>query len=77
MNIMSRTVFVGDLSYFTNEVHLMQYMSTVGNVASVQILRGSCGESLLHGFVKYENDHGAVRAVQQLHNVKFMGRRLM
>eukprot|EP00349_Pseudokeronopsis_sp_Brazil_P000500 CAMPEP_0202965154 /NCGR_PEP_ID=MMETSP1396-20130829/9227_1 /ASSEMBLY_ACC=CAM_ASM_000872 /TAXON_ID= /ORGANISM="Pseudokeronopsis sp., Strain Brazil" /LENGTH=455 /DNA_ID=CAMNT_0049687785 /DNA_START=69 /DNA_END=1436 /DNA_ORIENTATION=+ len=74
---MNRTVFVGDLSYFTNEVHLMQYMSTVGKVVSVQILRGSCGESLLHGFVKFENDQSAVRAVQKLHNVKFMGRRLI
>jgi len=74
---MNRTVFVGDLSYFTNEVQLMQYVSTVGKVASVQILRGSCGESLLHGFVKYENEQGATRAVQAFHNFKFMGRRLI
>lgn len=74
---MNRTVFVGDLSYFCNEVQLMQYFSAVGKVLSVEIKRGSTGESLLHGFIKFEADAGALAAVNHLHGVKFLGRKLM
>lgn len=74
---MNRTVFIGDLSYFCNEIDLMKHMSKAGKIASIEIKKGSCGESLLHGFVKYETEQGAANAVILFNGHKFMGRKCM
>lgn len=71
-----RSVFVGDLSFFCTEIDLANAFSRFGHVITVEIKRGRHGDSLLHGFVEFDNDTAAERAIQFMNGRKWMGRRL-
>lgn len=73
----TRTVFVGDLSFFCREAHLMQLFSSVGHVIDIDLKRNSEGESQLHAFVKFESELSVPVAVEVYHGVKYMGRRMV
>lgn len=73
----TRTVFVGDLSFFCREAQLMQLFSSVGHVIDIDLKRNSEGESQLHAFVKFESELSVPVAVEVYHGVKYMGRRMV
>lgn len=70
------TVFVGNLSFFCNETHLRELVSTFGDVREVEVVRSRNGNSLLYGFVDFANPVDGENAVQSLHRTLFMGRRI-
>jgi RNA recognition motif-containing protein len=72
----SRTLFVGDLSYFCTEENLFALFSTFGSILTVRIRRGISGESLMHGFVALESPEAANAALAALDGVEFMGRNI-
>ncbi len=74
--IPAKSVFIGDLSYFCNEDHLIQLFSPYGRVTEVNIRRGVTGDSLLYGFLAFDNEESATRAQAELNGREFMGRYL-
>lgn len=70
------TVFVGNLSFFCNETHLRELVSTYGEVREVEVVRSRNGNSLLYGFVDFASPVDGENAVQILHRTLFMGRRI-
>lgn len=70
----TRSVFVGDLSFFCTEIDLATIFSPFGRIDCVEIKRGRYGDSLMHGFVEYESEISAQIAIQEMHGKKFMGR---
>ncbi len=72
----SRTLFVGDLSFFCSEGHLHNLFADFGPVLNVDIKRGRAGDSLMHGFVEMDTVAAAEIAMNSLNNIKFMGRKM-
>jgi RNA recognition motif-containing protein len=73
---MARTkVFVGNLAFKTNEGGLREQFETVGKVISATIVaRGR--RSLGYGFVEFENEAAAAKAVQALNKKEIDGRQV-
>jgi RNA recognition motif-containing protein len=70
-------LFVGDLSYFCRECHLIHLFSKYGNVSEVRIKRNDVkGKTLMYGFVRLDNIKSALAAATELNNSIFMGRRM-
>jgi RNA recognition motif-containing protein len=69
------TIFVGDLSYFCEEKHLLDLFSPFGPVLSVIVRRGKEGNSLQYAFV-IMSEADAYAACVALNGSKFMGRKL-
>lgn len=72
----SRTLFVGDLSYFCGEEDLCNLFAQYGPILTVRVRRGVTGESLMHGFIALESAEMASRAIDQLDGIEFMGRNM-
>lgn len=72
----TRSLFVGDLSFFCKEHDLNMLFSTVGYVIGVDIKRGRSGDSLMHGFVEMESEEIAEAALFRFNDFKFMGRKM-
>eukprot|EP01039_Chlorochromonas_danica_P004499 gene4498-4934_t len=72
----SRTLFLGDLSYFCKEEDICNLFAEYGPISTVRVRRGVTGESLMHGFVALETAEAAHRAIAALDGVEFMGRNL-
>jgi len=70
----SRSVFVGDLSFFCTEIDLGPIFAKIGNIISLEVKRGRHGDSLMHGFVEYDLESSAQNAIAQMNGRKFMGR---
>jgi hypothetical protein len=70
------TLFIRDLSYFCTEGHLLPLFSTIGNVLDLKVKRGVSGESLLFGYVSFDDEETMLRAMQTFNGQEFMGRRL-
>lgn len=71
-----KSVFVGDLSFFCTEIDLANAFSRFGHVVTVEIKRGRHGDSLLHGFVEFDNDASAELSIHHMNGRKWMGRTL-
>jgi len=70
-------IYVGNLSYNTEEPQLEQLFSTVGEVASVRLVRDhETGRSRGFGFVEMNDDSQARAACDTLNQQEFEGRRL-
>ncbi len=70
-------LFVGDLSFFCNEHHLVELFSPFGKIIETVISRSDTGgHSLLHGFIKMANMKDAETAADKLNDQQFMGRML-
>ena len=73
-------LFVGNLSYFCVENHLLELFAPYGSVVHAEIRRtdrrGESKQSLLHGFVTMASREEAVSVMEHLHNQLFMGRKL-
>jgi RNA recognition motif-containing protein len=72
----SRTLFLGDLSFFCTEEDLCTLFQPYGPIAAVRVRRGVTGESLLHGFIAFHTPEATVHAVQDLDGKEFMGRNM-
>ncbi len=73
--INSNELYVGDLSFFCEEHHLVELFSQFGYVENCRILRnGDRTRSLLFGFIVMSTIDQAALAASALHNNVFMGR---
>jgi RNA recognition motif-containing protein len=70
----SRTLFIGDLSYFCTEEDLCRVFAPYGPILTVRVRRGVTGDSLMHGFVALNSSDAALRAIRDLDRIEFMGR---
>jgi RNA recognition motif-containing protein len=74
---MSASVFVGNLNYQTTEAELTEFFAAAGTVLSVRIpLDRESGRPRGFGFVEFESDEVAEKAVSQFHDAEFGSRRL-
>jgi RNA recognition motif-containing protein len=72
----SRTLFIGDLSYFCTEEDICTLFLPFGQILTVRVRRGVTGESLMHGFIALDTPETALRAITNLDGVEFMGRNI-
>ncbi len=74
--IIPQELFVGDLSFFCQEKHLVELFGNFGPVLEIRIKRSNRGRTLMYGFVQMlHNDH-ALAAVAKLSGHIFMGRKM-
>ena len=72
---MGRRLFVGNLSYQTDENELTELFSQFGAVESAQIMRDmATGRARGFAFVEMGNDDEAAAAANGLNNTQFGGR---
>ncbi len=72
---MGRRLFVGNLSYQTDENELTELFSQFGAVESAQIMRDmATGRARGFAFVEMANDEEAAAAATGLNNTQFGGR---
>lgn len=71
-----RSLFIGDLSYFCTEEHLLPLFMTYGSIASINIRRGAAGDSLLFGFVTFHQPESSTLAMKALNRHELLGRKL-
>ncbi len=72
----TRSLFVGDLSFFCTEIELAGAFSRFGEVLNTEVKRSRGGDSLMHGFVDFAHESDAFLAIQHMNGQKFMGRKL-
>ena len=68
-------LFVANLNYEVSEEELRELFRQVGPIKRVHLATAS-GKSRGFGFVEYEDDLDASRAIDDLHGISFHGRRL-
>lgn len=74
---MNRKLFVGNLSFSTEESTLQDLFSQVGQVDSVRVMRDQAtGRSRGFGFVEMANEEGARAAIDKFNETELDGRRL-
>ena len=70
-------IYVGNLSFGTEEPQLQQLFSSLGDVSSVRLVRDhETGRSRGFGFVEMNDDNQGRAACQALDQQEFEGRRL-
>lgn len=71
-------LYVGNLPYNTSEDDLKELFGAHGNVTSVSLISDrETGRSKGFGFVEFENDDEAKKAIDALHGQDFGGRALV
>ncbi|WP_329903792.1 RNA-binding protein [Porphyromonas pogonae] len=71
-------IYVGNLNYRVREDDLKGLMEQFGTVLSARVVTDrESGRSRGFGFVEMENDDDAQRAIEQLLDQEFMGRKLI
>jgi RNA recognition motif-containing protein len=74
---MSKKLYVGNLSYSTNEDELRRMFAEVGVVTSVNVITDrETGRSKGFGFVEMESDDAAQQAIERYNNTEIGGRRI-
>lgn len=74
---MSKRLYVGNLSYSTDEAELQEVFARIGGVESVNIVRDmATGQARGFAFVEMATEEGARQAIEQLHEQELGGRRL-
>lgn len=74
---MNRKLFVGNLSFNTEERSLESLFAQAGPVASVRVMRDNAtGRARGFGFVEMETEDGAKAAIDQFNNTELDGRRI-
>lgn len=77
LNNMAKKLYVGGLSYQTNQQGLEEYFSQAGVVTSATIITDRMtGRSKGFGFVEMANDEEADNAINMFHGKDFDGRSL-
>ena len=74
---MAKKLYVGNLSYSTNDAELAAFFAKVGEVESANVLSDKMtGRSRGFGFVTMPNDEEAMKAIETLNGVDMGGRKL-
>lgn len=74
---MGRKLFVGNLSYHTDERRLEEVFQAIGPVDSVNIVRDQMtGRARGFAFVEMQSDELAQSAIQKLNDTELDGRRI-
>ena len=74
---MSRKLYVGNLPYETNEQDLQELFAQAGAVETVTVMRDrDTGRSRGFAFVEMASDDDAQKAITELNDRQFGGRRL-
>jgi len=74
---MNRKLFVGNLSYNTQESTLEELFAQAGTVASVRVMRDQAtGRARGFGFVEMETEDAATAAIDKFNNTEVDGRRI-
>lgn len=74
---MNRKLYVGNLSYTTDEGTLQGLFADAGPVESARVVRDKLtGQSRGFGFVEMASDDGAKAAIEKFHQAEVEGRRL-
>lgn len=74
---MTTNLYVGNLSYDTNEDELRNMFAEFGTISHLNIISDDeTGKSKGFGFVEMENDAEAAVAIQQMHGKEVAGRPL-
>jgi RNA recognition motif-containing protein len=74
---MGRKLFVGNLSFSTDEGRLQEVFQAIGPVDSVNIVRDQMtGRPRGFAFVEMQTDEGAQAAIQQLNETELDGRKV-
>ena len=74
---MSKKIYVGNLSYQTNEDSLREVFAAIGEVLSVKIIADETGRSKGFGFVEMPSDEDADKAISALNGTPLMGRNIV
>lgn len=74
---MSKRIYVGNLSYQTDEEALKELFGEMGEVRSVKIITDETGRSKGFGFVEMSSDEDADKAISALNNASLGGRNLI
>ncbi len=71
-------LFIGSLSWDTTDDSLRNFFAQVGTVASARVITDrQTGRSRGFGFVEYENDEEAKRAMDELNGKELDGRAIV
>ena len=74
---MAKKLFVGNLSWNTNDASLQAFFATVGTVSSAQVITDRyTGKSRGFGFVEMSNDEEAEKAKEELNGKDLDGRQI-
>lgn len=72
---MASKIYVGNLSYSTNENDLEQLLTPFGATQSIELIYDKMsGRSKGFAFVTFESDEAAAKAIEDLNGKDFMGR---
>lgn len=75
---MSKKLFIGSLSWDTNDDSLKAHFESVGPVASAKVITDrDSGRSKGFGFVEYESDDDGTKAIEQLNDSELDGRKIV
>ena len=75
---MAKKLFVGNLSWNTTDATLREFFAAAGNVTSAQTISDrNTGKARGFGFVEFESDEEAQRAVQELNGKELDGRQIV
>lgn len=75
---MAKKLYVGSLPYSVNETQLRELFEPFGGLESVRlILDKFTGKSKGFGFVEFESDESADKAIQEMHGKEIDGRALV
>lgn len=74
---MSKKIYVGNLSYQTDEDSLREAFAAIGEIQSVRIITDESGRSKGFGFVEMTSDDDADKAISTLNGTPLMGRSLI
>jgi len=74
---MAKKLFVGNLSFDINQDKLKEMFAVYGPVVAVNIVSDKfSGRSKGFGFVEFENEEDATKAIEGLNNSEQMGRNI-
>ncbi len=75
---MSKKLFIGSLSWDTNDDSLKAHFEGIGPVTSAKVITDrNSGRSKGFGFVEFENDEDGTKAIEQLNDSELDGRKIV
>lgn len=75
---MSKKLYVGNLSYDADDAVLKDYFGAAGTVVAATIIRfRDSGRSKGFGFVEFDTEDSAAKAIEMFHGQEHMGRKLV
>ena len=75
---MAKRLFVGGLPYATTDQELNEFFATIGKVASATVITDKyTNQGKGFGFVEYEDDADAEKAIKELTGKDYGGRKIV